>query len=106
MDMIEPVKNKIGFGTAPFYGAGLAEERLGQVLSQKSRDEFLLSTKVGRLVEEEPEQKSGLFEYGHQKKVITDYFIELALDMEEAAPSISLSAPRTPCSSMSVRCSG
>lgn len=62
------------------------------MLSQKSRDEFLLSTKVGRLVEEEPEQKSGLFEYGHQKKVITDYSIELALDMEDAAPTISLSA--------------
>ncbi|WP_258933157.1 aldo/keto reductase [Nesterenkonia pannonica] len=61
------------FDTAPFYGAGLAEERLGEALSGKSRDEFLLGTKVGRVVLDETEEKSGLFEDGHQNRIVTDY---------------------------------
>lgn len=64
------------YDTAPFYGAGLAEERLGEVLSQQNRDDFVLSTKVGRLVEEEHEAKEGLFAHGHQKKVVTDFSAE------------------------------
>jgi D-threo-aldose 1-dehydrogenase len=38
------------FDTAPLYGHGLAERRLGTVLSTKPRDEFVLATKVGRLL--------------------------------------------------------
>ncbi len=38
------------FDTAPFYGYGLAERRMGEVLGCKPRDSFLLSTKVGRLL--------------------------------------------------------
>lgn len=38
------------FDTAPLYGHGLAELRLGAVLSSKPRDEFVLATKVGRLM--------------------------------------------------------
>ncbi len=38
------------FDTAPHYGLGLAEERLGAFLQTKPREEFLLSTKVGRLL--------------------------------------------------------
>lgn len=38
------------FDTAPLYGAGLGEHRLGAALARRPRDEFLLSTKVGRLV--------------------------------------------------------
>ena len=38
------------FDTAPLYGHGLAELRLGAVLSSKPRDEFVLATKVGRLL--------------------------------------------------------
>lgn len=38
------------FDTAPFYGYGQAEERLGAVLEGRPRDEFVLSTKVGRLL--------------------------------------------------------
>jgi D-threo-aldose 1-dehydrogenase len=37
------------FDTAPFYGYGLAEHRLGQGLRGTVRDEVVLSTKVGRL---------------------------------------------------------
>ena len=38
------------FDTAPFYGYGLAERRLGDFLRSKPRDEYLLCTKVGRLL--------------------------------------------------------
>ncbi|MES2946682.1 MAG: aldo/keto reductase, partial [Pseudomonadota bacterium] len=38
------------FDTAPHYGHGLSERRLGDALRQHSRDEFLLSSKVGRLL--------------------------------------------------------
>jgi D-threo-aldose 1-dehydrogenase len=36
--------------TAPLYGRGLAERRLGAALAHVQRDAFVLSTKVGRLV--------------------------------------------------------
>ncbi|MFA3873387.1 aldo/keto reductase [Streptomyces sp. MMCC 100] len=39
------------FDTAPHYGLGLSERRLGAVLRSKPRDAFTLSTKVGRLLE-------------------------------------------------------
>jgi D-threo-aldose 1-dehydrogenase len=38
------------FDTAPLYGSGLAERRLGAALSELPRDELVLSTKVGRLL--------------------------------------------------------
>lgn len=38
------------FDTAPFYGTGLSEQRVGRALSRYPRDEFMLSTKVGRLL--------------------------------------------------------
>ena len=37
------------FDTAPFYGHGLSEHRLGHMLHQKIRSEFILSSKVGRV---------------------------------------------------------
>jgi D-threo-aldose 1-dehydrogenase len=36
------------FDTAPSYGLGLSERRLGHYLSERPRDEFVISTKVGR----------------------------------------------------------
>jgi D-threo-aldose 1-dehydrogenase len=38
------------FDTAPLYGFGLAEQRLGSFLRTQPRDSFVLSTKVGRLL--------------------------------------------------------
>ena len=38
------------FDTAPHYGLGLAEERLGAGLAGKPRSEYVLSSKVGRIV--------------------------------------------------------
>jgi D-threo-aldose 1-dehydrogenase len=38
------------FDTAPFYGLGTGERRLGAALAGRPRDEFAVSTKVGRLI--------------------------------------------------------
>jgi D-threo-aldose 1-dehydrogenase len=38
------------FDTAPLYGFGLSEHRVGAALRDKPRDSFVLSTKVGRLL--------------------------------------------------------
>jgi D-threo-aldose 1-dehydrogenase len=39
------------FDTAPFYGHGLSEERIGRALAGAPRDAFVVSTKVGRCIE-------------------------------------------------------
>jgi D-threo-aldose 1-dehydrogenase len=39
------------FDTAPHYGLGLSERRLGDALRDRPRDEYVISTKVGRLLE-------------------------------------------------------
>jgi D-threo-aldose 1-dehydrogenase len=38
------------FDTAPYYGFGLSEHRLGEALREKERAELVLSTKVGRVL--------------------------------------------------------
>jgi aryl-alcohol dehydrogenase-like predicted oxidoreductase len=43
------------FDTAPHYGLGLSERRLGAFLRDKPRDQFTVSTKVGRLLVPSPE---------------------------------------------------
>lgn len=42
------------FDTAPLYGHGLSELRLGRALQKKPREAFVLSTKVGRLLRPDP----------------------------------------------------
>lgn len=42
------------FDVAPHYGRGIAERRLGSALSGRPRDQFVLSTKVGRLLVDDP----------------------------------------------------
>jgi D-threo-aldose 1-dehydrogenase len=39
------------FDTAPHYGLGLSERRLGAALAHRPRAEFVISTKVGRLLQ-------------------------------------------------------
>ena len=43
------------FDAAPMYGAGLAELRLGEALQHHRREDYVLSTKVGRLILDEVE---------------------------------------------------
>ncbi|KJL48625.1 D-threo-aldose 1-dehydrogenase [Microbacterium hydrocarbonoxydans] len=47
------------FDTAPHYGLGLSERRLGAFLATKPRDEYFLSTKVGRLLRPNPDHEAG-----------------------------------------------
>jgi D-threo-aldose 1-dehydrogenase len=42
------------FDTAPHYGLGLSERRVGAALRGRPRDEYVLSTKVGRLLDPLP----------------------------------------------------
>jgi D-threo-aldose 1-dehydrogenase len=43
------------FDTAPHYGLGLSERRLGRFLAGRPRDQYVLSTKVGRLLQPDPD---------------------------------------------------
>jgi D-threo-aldose 1-dehydrogenase len=48
------------FDTAPHYGLGLSERRLGRSLAGRPRDEAIVSTKVGRLIEDGHPPRSDL----------------------------------------------
>jgi D-threo-aldose 1-dehydrogenase len=68
------------FDTAPLYGAGLSEMRLGRALAKHKRDEYVLSSKVGRLILEEVEsgprhlgEKGIRFEFGRPNRMVYDY---------------------------------
>jgi len=50
------------FDTAPHYGLGLSEERLGEALAGRPRDEYSLSTKVGRLLVPNPDWADGVMD--------------------------------------------
>ncbi|MCI9890047.1 aldo/keto reductase [Micrococcales bacterium 31B] len=43
------------FDTAPHYGLGLSERRLGEALAERPRGDYVLSTKVGRLLAPNPQ---------------------------------------------------
>ncbi|QWT22581.1 aldo/keto reductase [Bacillus sp. NP157] len=72
------------FDTAPFYGAGLSEIRLGKALKKRPRDEYVIATKVGRLVLDELDdpntrtfgEKGHIFKDGRPNKIAYDYTTE------------------------------
>ncbi|MBL6079666.1 aldo/keto reductase [Belnapia sp. T18] len=69
------------YDTAPLYGLGLSEHRMGRVLRRKVRDEFTLCTKVGRLLEADPAapyEQHGFFG-GLPFRVRYDYSAEATL---------------------------
>lgn len=63
------------FDTAPFYGHGLAERRLGLALAGRPRDGFMVSTKVGRLIETDPAAHAHLNDgfAVHGSRAVFDY---------------------------------
>ncbi|MDQ0321575.1 D-threo-aldose 1-dehydrogenase [Pararhizobium capsulatum DSM 1112] len=75
------------FDNAPFYGAGLAEIRMGAALSERPRDEYVISTKVGRIILDEVEdisardlgEKGDVFKYGRANKIVNDYSADATL---------------------------
>jgi D-threo-aldose 1-dehydrogenase len=52
------------FDTAPHYGLGLSERRLGKLLRSYPREEYAISTKVGRLLVPSPETAGGMDDEG------------------------------------------
>src|SRR5215469_13851846 len=52
------LRNIRHFDTAPYYGYGLSESRLGTALCGLPRDSYSLSTKVGRVIENDDRQTS------------------------------------------------
>lgn len=74
------------FDNAPFYGAGLAEIRMGEALAGKPRDDYVISTKVGRIVLDEVEagdrdngEKGDVFRHGRPNRVVNDYSADATL---------------------------
>ncbi|MGC4110298.1 MAG: aldo/keto reductase [Nocardioides sp.] len=75
------------YDNAPFYGAGLAEIRMGEALAGKPRDEYVISTKVGRVILDEVEEislrdngeKGDVFANGRPNKVVQDYGYDATL---------------------------
>jgi D-threo-aldose 1-dehydrogenase len=69
------------FDNAPFYGAGLAEIRMGEALAGKPREDYVISTKVGRVILDEVEdagardlgEKGDVFKHGRPNKIVNDY---------------------------------
>lgn len=57
------------FDTAPYYGGGKSEQRLGEALADVPRGDYVLATKVGRLPDPSGERQEGfIFE-----RMIFDY---------------------------------
>ncbi|HMH58287.1 MAG TPA: aldo/keto reductase [Galbitalea sp.] len=52
------------FDTAPHYGLGLSEQRLGPLLASHPRSEYVVSSKVGRLLVDSPELAGQLDDEG------------------------------------------
>jgi D-threo-aldose 1-dehydrogenase len=64
------------FDTAPLYGLGLAETRLNRFLRPKPRDQYVISTKVGRLLKACPqEERTGIGKFFDtpSRKEVYDY---------------------------------
>lgn len=75
------------FDTAPFYGAGLAEIRMGEVLAGRPRGDYVISTKVGRVILDEIEdvstrdqgEKGDVFKHGRPNRIVNDYSADATL---------------------------
>ena len=75
------------FDSAPFYGHGLAERRLGRALAGSRRDGFAVSTKVGRRIESDP-ARSEMITDGfavHGSRAVFDYSRDGVLRSFEAS---------------------
>jgi D-threo-aldose 1-dehydrogenase len=58
------------FDTAPHYGVGLSERRLGMALAGRPRDDFIVSTKVGRLLVPNPGGEGEQDEHGFRTPAV------------------------------------
>jgi D-threo-aldose 1-dehydrogenase len=65
------------FDTAPQYGCGLAEQRLGRALKSMARDSVVIATKVGKVIAPlgsgGQRQRGVIFPSGHDAEMVFDY---------------------------------
>ena len=63
------------FDTAPQYGNGMAEQRLGAFLQEKPRDSYVLCTKVGRLLRlpENPQGEDAYYKGTPPERPVFDF---------------------------------
>ena len=61
------------FDTAPLYGHGLSERRLGAALAGRPRHEFVVSTKVGRLIRPAAGPVDTIFSVPHDVEPVWDF---------------------------------
>jgi D-threo-aldose 1-dehydrogenase len=62
------------FDMAPWYGLGLAERRYGNFLHEKPRNEFIVSSKVGKLLKASKNYKKDIFPFSPSPNdVVFDY---------------------------------
>jgi D-threo-aldose 1-dehydrogenase len=84
------------FDTAPYYGSGLSERRLGAALRGRPRDQYTVSTKVGRLLRPGDSRGSGWhgappleayfdFSYDAALRSLDESLERLALDRVDVA---------------------
>lgn len=64
--------------TAPYYGVGAAERRVGDAMREYPRDEWILSTKVGRLLR--PTSRTGPFPDGRLSPLPFDPIYDYSYD--------------------------
>ena len=81
------------FDTSPHYGLGLSERRLGAFLQTKPRDEYIVSTKVGRLIRPNPEG-AGTLDLDHDFAVPADHKREWDLSASGIRTSLEESLDR------------
>jgi len=76
------------FDTAPLYGLGLSETRLNRFLRGKKRDDYALSTKVGRLLKVcPPEERTGIGKFFEtpSRREVYDYTYDGVMRSFEAS---------------------
>ena len=75
--------------TAPHYGLGLSERRVGAALRERPRDEYVVSTKVGRLLVPSPgtahERDPGMFDVPAATRRVWDFSRDGVLRSLEAS---------------------
>ncbi|MDX8522336.1 aldo/keto reductase [Mesorhizobium dulcispinae] len=76
------------FDTAPLYGLGLSETRLNPFLRSRKRDDYVLSSKVGRLMRvSAPDQRTGIGKFFDtpSRKEVYDYSYDGVMRSFEAS---------------------
>ena len=75
------------FDTAQSYGHGLSEARCGQGLRWHPRDQFVLSTKVGRLLEPDASTRSGVrVRFDYTRDAVLRSFDESLARLDDQGP--------------------